>query len=121
MTGIEHRQHKRYPYQWKVAIVFDATEGKDTYHGVTHNISLGGCAILTDHNVFSEHPVSVLVSLPVENPGGRPKIVEVKGHMVYTVLSAGHQQFRCGIQFLSYKGGGRAVLTKAFAKRDIDL
>lgn len=120
-TGREHREFKRYPFQWKVAIVFDSTDEQDTYHGVTNDISIGGCAILTDHNVFSEHPVSVLISLPAENPTGRRKIIEVKARMVYTVLSAGHQKFRCGLQFLNFKGSGRSILTKAFAKRDISV
>jgi c-di-GMP-binding flagellar brake protein YcgR len=122
MTSIEHRQAKRYPYQWKVAVVFEATEAKDTYHGVTFDISTGGCAILTESNVYSEHPVSVLISLPAENPNGRPKIVEVRGRMVYTVLSAGGvQKFRLGIQFLNFKGSGRSILSRAFAKRDISF
>lgn len=116
MTSAEHRQDKRYPFHWPVAIVFSATENQDTYHGVTHDLSLHGCSILTEHNVFSEHPVSILLSIPVENPGGRRRIVEVKARMIYTVLSAGHRQFRCGIQFLNFKGKGRATL-----KRNIEM
>lgn len=119
MTSAEHRRAKRYPFQWKVAIVFDSSENQETYHGVTHDISTIGCAILTEHNVFSEQPISVLISLPAEHPGAARKLVEVKARMVYTVLSAGHQKFRCGIHFLNFKGSGRAALTRAFARRDI--
>jgi c-di-GMP-binding flagellar brake protein YcgR len=119
MTNIEHRQQKRYPFHWRVAIVFDSTENQDTYHGVTNDISMGGCAMLTEHNVYSAHPISILISLPADHPGGRRKVVEAKARMVYTVLSSGHQMFRCGIQFLNFKGQGRAVLSRAFAKRDV--
>ncbi len=119
MAGSESRKDKRYPFKWQVAIVFDSADQKETYHGVTKDISTGGCAVLTEHNIYSEHPVSVLIQLPPENPTGRRKIVEARGRFVYTVLSAGHQKFRCGIQFISFKEGGKSILTKAFAKRDV--
>jgi c-di-GMP-binding flagellar brake protein YcgR len=121
MSDAENRREKRFPFKWEVAIVFDATDEQETYHGITKDISLGGCAILTEHNVYSEQPVSILIRLPAENPTGRTKIVEAKGRFVYTVLSAGHQKFRCGIEFTSFKGNGRSVLTKAIAKRDVTL
>jgi c-di-GMP-binding flagellar brake protein YcgR len=121
MSDAENRKGKRYPFQWQVAIVFDATENQDTYHGITKDISLGGCAVLTDHNVYSEQTVTVLIQLPPENPAGRAKIVEAKGRFAYTVLSAGHQKFRCGIQFAGFKGNGRKLLTEAIARRDVTL
>ena len=117
MTTAEHREEKRHPFHWPVAIVFESTEGKDTYHGVTHEISISGCSILTEHNVFSEHPISVLISVPTDHPGGRRRVIEVKARMIYTVLSAGHQKFRCGIHFLNYKGTGRATLKRVIEKR----
>lgn len=120
-SSAEHRQARRYPFQWPVAIVFDSTEGQDIYHGTTHELSLGGCSILTEHNVFSDHTVSILLSIPTEHPGGRRRIIEVKARMVYTVLSSGHQRFRCGIQFLNFKGNGRATLTRAIDKRSMTL
>ena len=121
MTSAEYRQAKRYYFHWPVAIVFDSTEDQDTYHGVTHDLSLHGCSILTEHNVFSDHPVSILLAIPLEHPGGRRRVVEVKARMVYTVLSSGHQQFRCGIQFLSFKGKSRATLRNAIEMRAITL
>ena len=117
----EHRKNTRHPFKWRVAIVFASIENEETYHGVTHDISSGGCAILTEHNVFSEEIVSVLISLPVERPGGRRKVIEAQARMVYTVLSAGHQKFRCGIQFLKFKGQGRKMLMRAFAMRGIKI
>lgn len=117
----EHRKDKRHPFKWRVAIVFASVENEQTYHGVTHDISPGGCAILTEHNVYSEETISVLISLPVETPNGRRKVIEAQARMVYTVLSAGHQKFRCGIQFLKFKGQGRKMLMRAFAMRGIKI
>lgn len=119
MSSAENRKEKRYPLHWPVAIVFSATEDQDTYHGVTHDISMHGCAILTEHNVFSEHPVAVLLNLPAENSSGRRKVVEVRARMVYTVLSSGHQKFRCGMHFLEFKGSGRATLKRAIERRAV--
>ena len=119
MKTSEQRQEKRHPFHWPVAIVFDSTEDQDTYHGVTHDLSLIGCALLTEHNVFSERPVSILLAIPAEIPGGRRRVVEIKARMVYTVLSAGHRQFRCGVHFLNFKGKGRATLKRALETRAI--
>ena len=116
MSSEEHRQEKRFPFHWPVAIVFDATETQETYHGVTHDASLHGCAILTEHNVFSTHNVSILISLPPLHPGGSRRVVEVTARMAYTVLASGYQKFRCGVEFLNFKGKGRAVLKREIEK-----
>lgn len=113
----EHRQDKRHPFHWAVAIVFDATEEQQTFHGVTHELSLSGCSILTEHNIFTEHTVSILLSTPIDHPGARRRVIEAKARMVYTVLSSGHQKFRCGIRFLNFKDNGRATLTRIIEKR----
>lgn len=119
MTSAEHRQEKRHPFRWPVAIVFDATDAADTYHGVTHEVSLHGCSILTEFNVFSESPVSILLSIPAGHPGGRRRVIEIHARMVYTVLSSGHQKFRCGIRFVRFKGDGRASLKRQIDQRAI--
>lgn len=121
MTSRDHRQEIRYPFHWRVAIVFGTTEHQAAYHGVTDDISKGGCAVLTEHNISSAQPVSVFISLPVEKPGTSPTVVEIKARLVYTVLASRQRNFRCGIQFLSFKGDGRADLTKALAMRDPPL
>lgn len=116
----EHRLEKRYPFHWPVAIVFDSTDRQQTFHGTTHELSLNGCSILTEHNVFSELPVSILLSAPVAHPGGSRRVIEVRARMVYTVLSSGHQRFRCGIQFLKFKDNGRAMLTRIVGERSLN-
>lgn len=113
----EHREEKRHPFRWPVAIVFDSHEDRTTFHGTTHEVSLSGCSLLTEHNIFSEHPVSILLSAPAEHQGARRRVIEIKARMVYTVLSSGHQKFRCGVQFLSFKQDGRAKLSRVIENR----
>jgi len=113
------RREKRYPYRWPVAIVFDASEGQGTYRGTTQDLSLHGCCILTDHNVYSAKTVTVLLSLPSDHPGVRRRVIETKARMAYTVLAAGQHQFRCGIQFVHFKDKGLEILRQAIEKRSI--
>lgn len=113
----EHRQDKRYPFRWPVAIVFDSHEERTTFHGTTHEVSLSGCSLLTEHNIFSDNPVSILLSAPAEHPGAARRIIEIKARMVYTVLSSGHRKFRCGVQFLNFKQDGRSKLNRVIEHR----
>lgn len=113
----EHRQDKRHPFHWPVAIVFDSHDDRQTFHGITHEVSLSGCSVLTEHNIFSEHPISILLSAPAEHPGASRRVLEIKARMVYTVLASGHRKFRCGVQFLKFKHDARAKLTRVIEHR----
>lgn len=113
----EHREDKRYPFRWPVAIVFEHSEGRDTYHGTTHELSLGGCSVLTEHNVYTQKPIALLLSAPGEHPGASRNVLEIKARMVYTVLSSGHQKFRCGIQFVNLKPSDKSKLSRAVERR----
>lgn len=121
MSNAENRQEKRFPIHWPVAIVFDDGANQDTYHGTTHDLSLIGCAVLTEHNVYSVKAVTILLSLPPEHRGQARRIIEIKARMAYTVLSAGHRKFRCGIQFLNFKDNGRTLLKREIEKRDVTV
>lgn len=111
------RQAQRFPFHWAVAIVFDSKEGKRTFHGTTHDVSTQGCAILTEHNVFSEYPVSILLALPAANPAGQKRVVQAKGRMIYTVHSSGHRKFRSGIQFIEFADNSKQLLQSALDER----
>ena len=117
MTSQEHRKDRRLPFRWPVAIVLDATVNRHAYVGVTLDLSLAGCSVLTEHNVFSELPVTLHLSLPAVHAGCRLPPVEIKARMVYTVLAAGPRKFRCGIQFLKFRDNDRATLKRAIEDR----
>lgn len=113
----QKRKVPRFPFHWKVTVVFDESEEQPRLHGRTQDISTHGCAILSERNVFSKHPVTILLQLPPEQVGRSKRVVEAKGRMVYTVLSSSHHKFRFGIQFLSFKAGDKAQLKKALEDR----
>lgn len=115
----DNRKAKRYPMHWKVAIVYDHTDEHPTYHGVTHDISIGGLSLLTDHNIHTEESITLLLAIPPRQRGERTKIVEIRARMAYTVLSAGHDQFRIGMNFESFKGQGHKLLDNTLKERAI--
>ncbi len=115
----DQRKFTRYPMQWKIAIVFDGEEHRPTFHGVTNEISQEGLSLLTDYNLFTEDPVTLLLAIPPKNSAQRNKIVEIRARMIYTVHSAGHDRFRIGVHFERFKGSGRKLLETNLKERAI--
>lgn len=113
----QQRKVPRFPFHWKATVVFDERDERPRLNGHTKDISIQGCAILTDHNVFSNYPVTILLQLPIEHPAKPRRLVEVKGRMVYTVLAANHHQFRFGIEFTKFTPGSRELLQTALDDR----
>ncbi|WP_334158165.1 PilZ domain-containing protein [Oryzomicrobium sp.] len=107
---IEHRMHRRFPVRWPVAIVFDHAAERATYRGLTWDLSLGGAAILSEHNLFVPGAVTLLISVPPLYPGQRQPLIEVRANMAYTVLSNTHDCFRLGIRFDQFKDNGEQRL-----------
>jgi len=104
---------------WKVAIVYDHGDKRPTFHGVTCDISLTGVSILTEHNIFTEEQVTLLLALPPRHHGQPKKVIEIRSAMVYTVHSAGHDMFRIGLSFLHFRDDGRKLLETALGERII--
>lgn len=114
---LDNRAHKRYLFRWPVALVFNHGEQRTTYHGTTRELSMGGCSLLTDYNIYSNQPLTMLISLPADNPLARRKVLEIRVRMRYTILAAKEDRFRCGIEFISFKDDGRNALRQAMESR----
>lgn len=116
-TSADNRRDKRYPCHWPIAVVYQTAAGPRTHHGTTHELSLGGCSMLTEDNFHADQPVTVYLSVPVDHPGAPRRVLEIKSRMVYTLLAASKQKFRCGFQFLNFKDNGRATLDRLMQGR----
>ena len=104
----------RYVAHWKIAVVnVDCSGQKEIYHGRTYEVSLTGASILSDHNIFFEGHIIILLALPWYKGKQKEKIIEIKGRMVYTIFSSEGYQFRTGLQFLSCKEGEAHYIEKA--------
>ncbi|MDE2585799.1 MAG: PilZ domain-containing protein [Betaproteobacteria bacterium] len=114
----EQRQHPRYPARWPCAIIFDHDPAHN-YHGHTHDLSQGGAAILSDYNVPSHGPFTLLLSVPPIQSGVRPMVLEIRCHMAYSVHSHRHSCFRHGAQFVGFNGSTRQQLAQALNERFI--
>ena len=115
----ELRQHKRYNMHFKVALVFSEADHRPTYHGITHDISIEGAAVLTDHSIYTEDQITVLLAIPPAHIGQKQKIIEMRAKIAYIVHSANQQQFRVGLHFEQFKGDARSFLDKTLKERSI--
>ena len=101
------RSSDRYLVRWKMAVVFDGQEGRPTYHGRTHDLSLSGTGMLTDINLKkSTSPVIVLLAPPPLTRKERPKLIEIKARQRDVVYSGENRSFRLGFAFLEFKNDG---------------
>lgn len=114
----QRRKLNRYLVHWKIAVVFDsAVQGKERFYGKTDDMSLSGVSLYSEHNIFVESPVTVLISIPKSAPDARQSIVEVRCKMVYTYLCSKGHGFRTGLKFLRFKGEGKKILKAALEQR----
>ncbi len=112
----EHRKHIRIPAKWRVALVKDHHSG-EIYHGNSLEVSVEGMSIISDHNIYTEDDVTVLLAIPPLHPGKKEKILEVQSSMIYTVLCSSGKGFRIGVKFLHFKRGGQKYLREYLEKR----
>jgi len=106
---------------WKVAIVFNESDERPSFHGETAEISVEGASILTDHNIFTHNPVTLLLAIPPMHPGQRQKVIEIDARIMYTVHSSQHGRFRIGIHFHAFKDEGKAFLDRNLKQRAMAL
>lgn len=106
----EHRQYTRYHMRWGIALILDDAGAGAPFEGRTHDLSMGGAAMHTEHNLFSAHPVTALLAPPPLYRGEKQTIIEIRCRPVYCVFSSVGQCFRIGLQFIKFAGNGRHVL-----------
>lgn len=101
------RSTDRYLVRWKMAVVFDGQEGRPTYHGRTHDLSLSGTGMLTNVNLKkSKSSVIVLLAPPPLSRKERPKLIEIRARQLDVVYSGANRSFRLGFAFLEFKNDG---------------
>jgi CheY-like chemotaxis protein len=104
-SGIDPRKHPRYPIRCHIQYAGDH-EG----HGMTKNLSLGGCLLDTDHVMDVGAHLTLHVTLPMD-------AISIKIHVAVARWSAPPH---CGLDFLLIEEIGERVLSeylKRFADR----
>ena len=109
------REHRRFPARWSAALVFHGAQVP--YPGRTHDMSIGGTAILMEDHVLLPGPVTLFLSIPPLHAHHRTTVVEIECRLVYNVLSSEHGCFRVGLQFRRFARDGEQVLRRALEER----
>jgi hypothetical protein len=106
----EQRTHPRYLVNWRIAIVNKSDGSSHTYYGRAYDVSLSGANIHSEYNLNFSDSVILLLSMPTRTPGKQPKIIEVSGKSLYTILMANSPIFRMGFSFANFKSDNRREL-----------
>lgn len=106
----ELRKYTRYHMRWGIALILDETGTSALHEGKTHDLSMGGAAMHTEHNLLSPQSVTALLAPPPLYRGEKQTIIEIRCRPVYCVFSSVGQCFRIGLQFIRFTGNGRSVL-----------
>ncbi|WP_187360104.1 PilZ domain-containing protein [Chitinolyticbacter meiyuanensis] len=114
----DKRVEPRYLVNWRVAIVYEERDQRMSFRGRAFDVSRGGFSLHSDFSLPVSDRVTVLLSIPPMAAGQRPKVVEVKSRVIYTVLSNEFSTFRTGVQFVDFKADGRQVLDYNLACRN---
>lgn len=117
ISDSEHRKDPRYRIHLHVALVYEKKGESEIFHGKTHDLSMSGASVYSDHNIFVEEPIKVLLAIPSHSSNQSTRLVEIHTKMAYTVMPANYHKFRIGLQFLSFKGNGRSVLAEYLSNR----
>lgn len=109
----DKRQHPRYRLRWPTAIFLDLEpDGGPVIEGRLFDLSLGGASVLTEvHLRKSGKNLALLIAPPPLIRGGREERIITHCRMIYSVYASDSMCFRVGLQFLSFEGQGRAILS----------
>src|SRR5512135_2924640 len=111
---VEHkdrrRKFKRYPARWKVAVVFDKADGKPLLHTDTHDLSIGGAAIVSPYADLTGSQLTLLLARPVRPQAEPPKLIKLRAQVVSSVHVPAMSGYRHGLQFMPSTDDGLSVL-----------
>ena len=112
MKGRENRKVKRYPLQWKAAVVFGQTEKRPVLHTRTLDLSAAGAAFLSEVSDLAGSVVTVLLAQPLPDGKNAPKMVKASARVVSAVEAMNAQGFRYGLSFIRMRGDDLEILEK---------
>lgn len=110
-----NRHATRYHVRWKIALIFDETEHRPTYHGRTYDLTLVGTGMLTHTDVYTDLPVVVLLAIPGLHRNAKPRVIEISARQAYSVYSGETACFRLGLEFVHFKGDGFEILKEGLS------
>jgi hypothetical protein len=111
---VEHpdrrRKFNRYRTRWKVAVVFDQTDGRPTLHTETRDLSAGGAAIVSTYGDLTGSLVTLLMARPTRPGVEPPKLIKLKAQVVSSIHVPSMPGYRHGLRFIPSPGDGLSLL-----------
>lgn len=93
-----------------MAIVFDKAAGKPILHTDTHDLSIGGTAIVSSYADLTGSLVTLLLARPVRPGTEPPKLIKLKAQVVSGVHVPAMSGYRHGLRFVPSKDDDLGVL-----------
>ena len=119
MERRDHRRRsKRYRADWKVAVVFDKSDGRPVLHTHTEDLSIGGTAIRSQYGDLTGSEVTLLLARPPRRAGESPKLLRLRARVVSSSHSPGKPGFRHGLSFVPSLDDGLAMLAEILKGAD---
>jgi len=110
------RKTNRYPARWKIAVVFDKSDGKPILHTHTVDMSSGGAAIISDHDNLTGTVVTVLLAQPSSGSKAPPKMLKARARVVSSVEVPPGKGYRLGLSFVAPPGESAESLEQLLAE-----
>lgn len=98
-----------------MAVVFDKAAGKPILHTDTHDLSVGGTAIVSSYADLTGSLVTLLLARPVRSGTEPAKLIKLKAQVVSAVHVAAMSGYRHGLRFLPSKDDDLGVLAGIIA------
>ena len=93
-----------------MAVVFDKADGKPLLHTDTHDLSIGGAAIVSPYADLTGSQVTLLLARPVRPETEPPKLIKLRAQVVSSVHVPAMSGYRHGLQFVPSTDDGLSVL-----------
>ena len=91
-------------------MVFEPAAGKPPLHTETHDLSVGGAAIISTHGDLTGSQVTLLLARPIRPGAEPPKMIRLKAQVVSSVHAPSKSGYRHGLRFIPSKDDGLSML-----------
>jgi len=112
------RRSKRYPANWKVAVVFGNSDGRPVLHTHTEDLSIGGTSIRSPYGDLTGSEVTLLLARPPRRGSETQKLLRLRARVVSSSQSPGRSGFRHGLSFVASLDDGLAMLAEIIKDAD---
>lgn len=117
----QRRSDQRFRVRWKTGVVVGEGQARKILVMRSHDISLGGMAVLSNDKVPPAESYTVLVVMPPLMSGTKETVIETRAKIVYSVLDTSKDCFRLGIRFLEFKNDGQKLLRERLEKHHVPV